>query len=123
MSRPKAVPPEYFCEVASSRRSSSSEWTRPASPDQLDARLAQQPARGPVEQPVERIGGEIKPSERLGDPERNGQRVLNRHPFGGQFAGADVQEGQGGKAERKSDGVRGRLGLTCRTASTGESKA
>src|SRR5438093_13692742 len=60
--------------------------------DWLDASLAQQPLSGMVQQPIEGIGGDVKPFERLCYPQGNRQRLLNGGPFGGQLAGGDVQK-------------------------------
>ena len=86
---------------------------------QFDAGLAQQPPRGLVEQPVERIGRQVEPLQRLGHPEGNRQRVLNRRPLGRQLAGADVQKRQRREPDGKGNRMPHRLRLNVQRGQQG----
>ena len=75
---------------AKSSRNSSSEWRRALRVGR-DAEPAQQPLRGTIEQPDERIGNAVKPVQRIGDQSAVGSG-FGSPAFGCLFAGDDVQE-------------------------------
>src|SRR3954467_12622957 len=81
----------------------------------LNTELFQEPTRGPIQNPIERIRSEIKPSERLRNPQRDWQWLLNGSPFWGQFPCADVQKRQRRKAQCKGNGMKHGVGVDAET--------
>ena len=111
MSRPRAVPPACFWDGRHQQAQLLLGMRAARLARQLDAGLPQQPPGGLVEQPVEGIGRQVEPLQRLRHPEGNRQRVLNRRPLGRQLAGADVQKRQRREADGKGNRMPHGLGL------------
>ncbi len=99
MSRPSAVPPARFCAALKTQPQFLLRMASVRLAGRAQAHLAQHPLRRPVEQHDKRIGRAVEPQQRIGDPERRRQRLLNGQPFGRLFPRADVQEGDRRKAD------------------------
>ena len=72
----------------------------------LDAQSLQYPERRPVQDPNQGIGHHVEPVERIGHPERRGQRAFNGDEFGGLLSHHDMEKGH------RHDAHRGRKQVT-----------